>query len=219
MTTQPCVQPHGSIQPCQKGRPTRAHSSHPIVNVTAVPRFLPALAVLRVVSEHGAIIQVETLFRKEDLLDMSQSNLPSTTRRLRSLSLTSNDVLANHTPIPEDAAESQEPNIENVVLGDLAFKTWYPSFNYPKEILAGVSGARDGRFMDRLERLYVCKSCFAYCKEIVVYYAHLRNCPRRPEGGEETVPGMKIYEHGDGTWSVWEVDGEVDTVCSIESAP
>lgn len=52
-------------------------------------------------------------------------------------------------------------NVHNVVLGDILFKTWYPSF-YPEELVG-----RD------LERLYVCQWCFKYSKELMPYLAHV----------------------------------------------
>ena len=51
-------------------------------------------------------------------------------------------------------------NVKHVVLGDILFKTWYPSF-YPEELV--------GR---ELERLYVCPCCFKYTKDLVPYLAH-----------------------------------------------
>ena len=52
-------------------------------------------------------------------------------------------------------------NIHHVVLGNILFKTWYPSY-YPEEIVGkGV------------ERLHVCQWCFKYSKEIMSYICHL----------------------------------------------
>lgn len=51
-------------------------------------------------------------------------------------------------------------NVQHVVLGELLFKTWYPSL-YPEEIV--------GR---ELERLYVCQWCFKYSKELITFLAH-----------------------------------------------
>lgn len=53
-----------------------------------------------------------------------------------------------------------EPNVLNVVLGDLLVKPWYPSF-YPEELV--------GR---RVERLYVCQWCFKYSKELIPFLGH-----------------------------------------------
>lgn len=51
-------------------------------------------------------------------------------------------------------------NVRNVVLGDILFKAWYPSF-YPEELI--------GR---ELERLFVCQWCFKYSKDLMPYLAH-----------------------------------------------
>lgn len=53
-----------------------------------------------------------------------------------------------------------EPNVLNVVLGNLQIKPWYPSF-YPEDLV--------GR---KAERLYVCECCFRYSKELMPYLAH-----------------------------------------------
>jgi len=54
-----------------------------------------------------------------------------------------------------------EPNVVNVVLGDLLIKPWYPSF-YPEELV--------GR---KTERLYVCQWCFKYSKELMPFLGHV----------------------------------------------
>lgn len=54
----------------------------------------------------------------------------------------------------------------NVVLGDTLFTTWYPSF-YPEELV--------GR---ETERLYVCRCCFKYSKDLLAYVEHLVGIPR-----------------------------------------
>ncbi|KAG5930283.1 hypothetical protein E4U42_002495 [Claviceps africana] len=108
-------------------------------------------------------------------------------------------------------------NIDKVVLGNLCFRTWYPSY-YGKEVLGDASGnARNGggskeggqdtnnkhskRDKDTqaamLERLYVCPSCFKYAKELVAWRGHVRVCERNPY-----VPGKKIYTHPRGRRSV-----------------
>jgi hypothetical protein len=96
------------------------------------------------------------------------------------------------------------------------FRAWYPS-RHVKEIVGRE--VVDGKEM--LERLYVCKWCFKYSKELMAWRGHTVVCPRRT-GRESKVPGRRIYVHGDGSgcegmngeevWSVWEVDGEIDTV-------
>lgn len=60
-----------------------------------------------------------------------------------------------------------EPNVLNVVLGDLLVKPWYPSF-YPEELV--------GR---RVERLYVCQWCFKYSKELIPFLGHTVSVGRR----------------------------------------
>ncbi|MCJ1359858.1 MAG: hypothetical protein MMC33_009861 [Icmadophila ericetorum] len=102
-----------------------------------------------------------------------------------------------------DVAESetsQKPaiarNVQNVVLGDVLFKTWYPSF-YPEELVG-----KD------VERLYVCRWCFKYCKDLAPYIAHKNLCPAK----QEDPPGRIIYEK-DPYW-IYEVDGEEDKACA-----
>ncbi|GAB7348359.1 hypothetical protein MBLNU459_g6800t2 [Dothideomycetes sp. NU459] len=56
---------------------------------------------------------------------------------------------------------SMEPNVLNVVLGNLLVKPWYPSF-YPEDLV--------GR---KVDRLYVCQWCFRYSKELMPYLAHM----------------------------------------------
>jgi hypothetical protein len=68
----------------------------------------------------------------------------------------------------------------------------------------------DGKEM--LERLYVCKHCFKYSKELMMWVGHVKACSRRQGGGEAMIPGKRIYTHGDSGWGIWEVDGEVDKV-------
>jgi hypothetical protein len=101
-----------------------------------------------------------------------------------------------------------ERNIDNVVLGDMMFRAWYPSYHV-KEIVGKevVEGKKE-----MLERLYVCNHCFKYSKELMNWVLHVRACERRSGGALGVVPGREVYTHGKGMWSVWEVDGEVDTV-------
>ncbi|RYP26294.1 hypothetical protein DL768_011764 [Monosporascus sp. mg162] len=97
-------------------------------------------------------------------------------------------------------------NIDKVVLGDICFKAWYPSF-YGKEVLGDVSGnAGGGKDMGArmvggggkrdppvLDRLYVCPCCFKYSKELVAWWEHVRCCERKG-----VVPGRKVYTHPKG---------------------
>lgn len=63
-------------------------------------------------------------------------------------------------PQQQQRPAAMEPNVLNVVLGDLLVKPWYPSF-YPEELV--------GR---RVERLYVCQWCFKYSKELIPFLGH-----------------------------------------------
>lgn len=70
-----------------------------------------------------------------------------------------------------------------------------------------------------MKELYVCQRCFGYSKDVVAWVRHTRVC-------EKEVPGRRVYTHGgmgrgkwvgmkgreEGVWSIWEVDGDVDTV-------
>jgi hypothetical protein len=102
-----------------------------------------------------------------------------------------------------------ERNIDNIIFGDVTFKAWYPSW-YPKEIIGDSALRGEGRGIV-VPELYVCKRCFGYGKVLVEWVRHCRCC-------EKGIPGGRIYSHGVGrggheaTWSVWEVDGSVDTV-------
>lgn len=103
-----------------------------------------------------------------------------------------------------------ERNIDAVVLGDVMFNAWYPS-PYVKDIVGkevieeNKRAGKNGEMM--LERLYVCKWCFKYSRELMAWWAHVGCCQMK-----DKAPGKKVYIHGDGEWAVWEVDGETDTV-------
>ncbi|KAL8737713.1 MAG: hypothetical protein Q9181_001431 [Wetmoreana brouardii] len=92
----------------------------------------------------------------------------------------------NRTSLPKAA----NLNVQHVVLGDILFKTWYPS-SYPEDLVG-----RD------LDRLYVCQWCFKYCRDLVPFLAHRKLCHAR----NEAPPGQLIYSK-DG-YSIHEVDGE-----------
>ncbi|KAJ4422074.1 SAS complex subunit [Gnomoniopsis sp. IMI 355080] len=105
-----------------------------------------------------------------------------------------------------------ERNIDKVVFGNVCFSTWYHS-PYGTEALGdisgnstsanGINGIQDGGNKEealsnpnrrtkeeKLDRLYVCPSCFKYSKELVPWWQHVHQCERR-----SYVPGRKIYTH------------------------
>ncbi|TAQ86755.1 hypothetical protein B7494_g4916 [Chlorociboria aeruginascens] len=125
--------------------------------------------------------------------------------------ISSGSASGHKTFVDLEAEKALERNIDIVVFGDMTFKSWYPSW-YPKEVLGekALNGESKGIVVGRL---YVCKRCFGYSKEVVEWVKHVRVCRRE-------VPGRKVYVHGkgsdgtegeEGVWSVWEVDGGVDT--------
>ncbi len=95
-------------------------------------------------------------------------------------------------------------NIDKVVLGNICFRAWYPSY-YGKEVLGDLSGNAGGgkdigarmgggkRDPPILDRLYVCPCCFKYSKEIVPWWEHVRCCEQKG-----IVPGRKVYTHPKG---------------------
>ncbi|GAB7348358.1 hypothetical protein MBLNU459_g6800t1 [Dothideomycetes sp. NU459] len=85
---------------------------------------------------------------------------------------------------------SMEPNVLNVVLGNLLVKPWYPSF-YPEDLV--------GR---KVDRLYVCQWCFRYSKELMPYLAHMKVCPHK----DASPPGELIYKKDN--HAIYEIDGE-----------
>ncbi|KAH8903225.1 hypothetical protein BR93DRAFT_931245 [Coniochaeta sp. PMI_546] len=118
---------------------------------------------------------------------------------------------------PRGAKPSSDRNIDKVVLGDICFRAWYPSY-YGKEVLGDsstshhpqphenahqtdskdVTGAK-GHTRHRdpppiLNRLCVCPCCFKYSKELVTWWEHVRICEARGH-----IPGRKIYTHPKGS--------------------
>ena len=69
-------------------------------------------------------------------------------------------VLTSPVAAQRNAEKPADLNVHSVVLGDVSFKTWYPSY-YPEELV--------GREIDRL---YVCHWCFKYSRNITRYQAH-----------------------------------------------
>ncbi|WYZ34135.1 hypothetical protein EsH8_I_000411 [Colletotrichum jinshuiense] len=120
-------------------------------------------------------------------------------------------------PAPAPRADKSAPrtdrNIDKVMLGNICFRAWYPSY-YGKEVLGDAAGAkgggsknppahevagagggaknqqRKGADAPMLDRLYVCPVCFKYSKELVAWWGHVRMCERAG-----AVPGKKVYVH------------------------
>ncbi|KAF9872778.1 MOZ/SAS family protein [Colletotrichum karsti] len=114
----------------------------------------------------------------------------------------------------DKSAPRTDRNIDKVMLGNICFRAWYPSY-YGKEVLGDASASakgggkhpppdlsttttgagaknnhRKGADAPILDRLYVCPVCFKYSKELVAWWGHVRVCER---GG--TVPGRRVYTH------------------------
>ncbi|KAL7919005.1 acyl-CoA N-acyltransferase [Trichoderma austrokoningii] len=119
-------------------------------------------------------------------------------------------------PVSDRPPPRTDRNIDKVVLGNLCFRTWYPSY-YGKEVLGATSGNAKGGSKDglgetggkapakkekdgtpMLERLYVCPCCFKYAKELVAWWGHVKLCQQRAH-----VPGKKIYVHPKGRRMVY----------------
>ncbi|KAF5616290.1 histone acetyltransferase [Fusarium sp. NRRL 52700] len=141
-----------------------------------------------------------------------------------------------HPPKPPAAPSVRPPlradrNIDKVVLGNICFSTWYPSY-YGKEVLGessgnpGKTGSKDlgakdqatgGKSSSRrdrehhpvVDRLYVCPTCFKYSKELVAWCHHVHVCPKRRKG-EGNIRLVEEIVQDEGEWSIWEVDGEKD---------
>lgn len=100
-----------------------------------------------------------------------------------------------------------DPNVLEVVFGNLVIRPWYPSF-YPEQLVGRT-----------VERLYVCQWCFKYSKVLMSFLGHLKCCDLRPGGGEKGegcgVPGEEVYRK-DG-FSLYEIDGEEYKVCTYQS--
>jgi hypothetical protein len=103
-------------------------------------------------------------------------------------------IANNKKPPP---TPGNDRNIDQVVLGDISFRAWYPSY-YTKEVLADVSsnagyakiggGKKDKESM--IDLLYVCPCCFKYSNQLVPFRQHVKLCERTWQ-----VPGTKIYTH------------------------
>ena len=122
-------------------------------------------------------------------------------------------------------------NINEVVLGDVAFETWYFS-PYPDELIIPGDHKHsritngdltNGHLSDSSHggpplsgkiclRLHVCPYCFSYSPALEDYVTHLRQHELVEKDNPDTLPvpetAMKVYEH-DG-YAVWQVDGEAE---------
>lgn len=74
---------------------------------------------------------------------------------------------------------------DSVVLGDIIFRAWYPSYHVKEIVGKGSCGWKEGD----LERLYVCNHYFRYSKKLMVWARHVRNYGRRLGGNAGIVPG------------------------------
>nr|POE62919.1 histone acetyltransferase tip60 like [Quercus suber] len=88
-----------------------------------------------------------------------------------------------------------QPNVANIVLGNLHIKPWYPSF-YPEDMVGGK----------KVDWLYVCAWCFRYTGEIMRFCAHTKACPLRTD----PPPGDIIYQ--DPEYVIHELDGASHTL-------
>ena len=110
------------------------------------------------------------------------------------------------TPKKPPPTPRSDRNIDRVVLGDISFRAWYPSY-YGKDVLgdasvtaggkanpggggAKIGGGKKDKEVVLLDRLYVCPSCFKYSKEEGKWRKHIGGC--LPSGW---VPGDKVYVH------------------------
>lgn len=122
-------------------------------------------------------------------------------------------------------------NIEQVVLGDVAFETWYYS-PYPDELIVPGDHSHskitngdlaNGHLSDSSHgvpavsgkvcpRLHVCPYCFAYSPNIEDYLLHVRQHEQLEEDNPETTPlpesAIKVYENNG--YAVWQIDGEAE---------
>ncbi|RDW73735.1 histone acetyltransferase-2 [Coleophoma crateriformis] len=148
----------------------------------------------------------------------AQSRQQAHARRMSKTSSSSSGVMTTTTNTSKSSMDAEkeklrERNIEQVIFGNIAFKAWYPSY-YPASVL--MEGGKSRGEGDSIEvgkgivvpRLYVCNRCFAYGREVIEWWKHVRCCER-----ENLSRGRKIYTHGEGSaWTVWEVDGSVETL-------
>jgi MOZ/SAS family len=120
-------------------------------------------------------------------------------------------------------------NVNEAVLGNIAFETWYYS-PYPDELIVPVDHKHskstngdltNGHLSDSSHggpplsgtvcpRLHVCPYCFSYSPIAEDYVTHMRQHEQLEKQDPDTPPvpegAIKVYEHAG--YAVWQVDGE-----------
>ncbi|KAK4226652.1 males-absent on the first protein [Podospora fimiseda] len=226
-TAAPAPIPAPSPAP-QRSRPKTNHVNRTKHTATATRRSIVATPevmeqpVIHVASPLASHQQSGSIGRRKSI-KMATSTTPK--KRPSSSAITSNRATTNtqskgsrkSTP----SKDSTDRNIDKVVLGDICFRAWYPSY-YGKDVLGDSShnnhnsssngdkhdesnGSNGGKAHHHgrrdpppiLERLYVCPCCFKYSKELVSWWEHVRLCERKA-----FVPGKRIYTHPRGTRTI-----------------
>ncbi|PHH52889.1 Males-absent on the first protein [Ceratocystis fimbriata CBS 114723] len=136
--------------------------------------------------------------RRKDASSSSSSTAATATVSAHNLATF---TISSTTPTSATASSNTnmpcaDRNIDYVVLGELCFRTWYPS-PYSKDVL-GQPSSRPARAHGRKRQAPLLEKFMGN---------HLYG----------SVPGRKVYVHptreGEtGEWSVWEVDGEKDSL-------
>lgn len=149
-------------------------------------------------------------------------------------SLTSN-ILSSPSSSPVSGRRASQKillrNVNEAVLGNIAFATWYYS-PYPDELIVpgdhkhakSTNGdLTNGHLSDSSHgapplsgrvcpRLHVCPYCFSYSPVVEDYVAHLRQHEQAEKEDPDTSPvpasAEQVYDH-DG-YAVWQVDGEAE---------
>ncbi|XXH01826.1 hypothetical protein Hte_008188 [Hypoxylon texense] len=150
-----------------------------------------------------------------------QTHRPAHTTPTEKTSTPKRPASSPHKPPVPPGTPRSDRNIDKVVLGNICFKAWYPSY-YGKEVLGDASGNSNNGAKDKdkdnaggkigsrigggkraglpppmLDRLYVCPCCFKYSKELVAWWEHVRCCEASFE-----MPGRKVYTHPKGARTV-----------------
>ncbi|RYP17561.1 hypothetical protein DL765_004450 [Monosporascus sp. GIB2] len=212
-----------AVVPVKQTRKTRhatAPTEPPKENIPASPKPQTASTVTsppKPLPSHDAPPShstIQTRSPSSHARTQPRAALPKPCPQQRPLNRIPSSSAATALATPKRAALAEKPpptprsdrNIDKVVLGDICFKAWYPSY-YGKEVLGDVSGNAAGskdigarmvggggkRDPPVLDRLYVCPCCFKYSKELVTWWEHVRCCERKG-----VVPGRKVYTHPKG---------------------